>query len=948
MSSTSRAIRAPRGTDLSCKGWPQEAALRMLLNNLDPEVAERPDDLIVYGGSGKAARNWTCFDAIVSSLQSLGHDETLLVQSGKPVAVFKTHVGAPRVLIVNAMLVPAWATWENFRDLEHRGLTMYGQMTAGSWIYIGSQGIVQGTYETLAAAARRSFGGTLAGRLFVSAGLGGMGGAQPLAATMNGAAALVIEVDPSRIARRLATRYVDEATDDLGEALRKVADWQARGLGRSIALAANAADVLPELVDRGIVPDILTDQTSAHDLLNGYVPNRLSLAEAEALRSKDPEAYVERSLSAIAEHVSAMLELKRRGAVTFDYGNNIRAQAVKAGVHDAFQIPGFVPEYVRPLFCEGKGPFRWAALSGDPADIHATDRAALDMFADDACALPVGEPCVRAHRVPGFAGAHSVARLWRPRAIRSQAERDGQEWRAEGSHRHRPRSSGHRIGRVAQSRDRRHARRKRCHRGLADPERPAQCVGRRDLGLGAPWRRRRHRLFHSRGHGDRRGRHRRGRRAAGTRADLRPRHRRRPARRRGLPGGHRHRRCARDQDPASSRKVRLMTSVRSGFERRILAALDASPSRIPVLLGACGTGRTHLLQQLRERLGSTSSQYVDAERVATTPERFLRSLTTASPFAHTLPSEPANAREAFGQTLAFFDHARASGGGPATFLLDEFLELRTFESFPGLRQVLRDLMQALASSGNRFVMTTRYVSRALRTLRDASPRFEVIHVTPLTPGEVRDMLPEPLKRTVMGDEAEADYISRVVQALGDGRPGYVQSIARAMVSMSDGHGTANPVAALTALLAPGGDLKAECGYCYELRLHRARGYGALKAILEILAEQEPLTLTEISHRLRRTPGSTKDYLSWLEDVDLVTVRQKRYSFSDPMMRLWVRLHCRTTPPPPDEVAHEVHAYALARLPQPETAMALVAHGTSSAGGAEEERAKGNWGIIEID
>jgi urocanate hydratase len=357
--------------------------MRMLMNNLDPEVGERPDELIVYGGSGKAARNWECFEAIVRSLRSLESDETLLVQSGKPVGIFRTHPGAPRVLISNAMLVPAWATWENFRDLEHRGLTMFGQMTAGSWIYIGTQGILQGTYETLASVAKKNFGESLTGRLFVSAGLGGMGGAQPLAATMNGAAALVVEVDPHRIERRLTTRYVDEWTTDLDEALRKVAEWQRQGTGRSMALLGNAADVIPELVRRNVTPDVLTDQTSAHDELNGYVPNGMTREEATALRQSDPAEYVRRSRAAMAAHVRGMLDLQKRGAVTFDYGNNIRAQAKLGGVANAFDIPGFVPEYIRPLFCEGRGPFRWAALSGDTDDIHATDRAALEMFADN-------------------------------------------------------------------------------------------------------------------------------------------------------------------------------------------------------------------------------------------------------------------------------------------------------------------------------------------------------------------------------------------------------------------------------------------------------------------------------------------------------------------------------------------------------------------------------------
>jgi len=383
MAAGTRIIRARRGTTLECKGWPQEAALRMLMNNLDPEVAERPDDLVVYGGSGRAARSWEAFDAIVSSLRALEGDETLVVQSGKPVGVFRTHAGAPRVIIANGLLVPHWATWETFRDLERRGLTMYGQMTAGSWIYIGTQGILQGTYETLASLARRHFGGSLTGRTVVTAGLGGMGGAQPLAATMNGAAALVIEVDPHRIQRRVETRYLDESTTSLDEAVSKLARWAHAGEARSIGLLGNAADVLPALVARAVTPDVVTDQTSAHDALNGYVPNGLSLQAALALRERDPEAYLAQSMRAMGEHVRAMLDLQHRGSIVFDYGNNIRAQAQQAGVGDAFDIPGFVPEYIRPLFCEGKGPFRWAALSGDPADIAATDRAVLDLFPHD-------------------------------------------------------------------------------------------------------------------------------------------------------------------------------------------------------------------------------------------------------------------------------------------------------------------------------------------------------------------------------------------------------------------------------------------------------------------------------------------------------------------------------------------------------------------------------------
>ncbi len=384
MNIVSRHVSAPRGAALSCKGWPQEAALRMLMNNLDPDVAERPDDLVVYGGSGRAARSWDAFDAIVDSLRRLDHDETLVVQSGKPVAIFRTHPWSPRVIIANALLVPAWADWDTFRDLEDRGLTMYGQMTAGSWIYIGTQGILQGTYETLAELGRRHFGGTLAGRLVVTAGLGGMGGAQPLAVTMNEGIALVVEVDPKRIERRLATKYVDERAADLDDALGRVDRYRRGRVARSIALEGNAAEVLPELARRGVVPDVVTDQTSAHDALNGYVPAALPLSDAESLRRTNPGEYVERALSSMAQHVRALLALQRAGAIAFDYGNNIRAQALKAGVADAFEIPGFVPEYIRPLFCLGKGPFRWAALSGDPADIAVTDALALEMFADNA------------------------------------------------------------------------------------------------------------------------------------------------------------------------------------------------------------------------------------------------------------------------------------------------------------------------------------------------------------------------------------------------------------------------------------------------------------------------------------------------------------------------------------------------------------------------------------
>jgi len=376
-------VRAPRGSTLQAKGWAQEAALRMLMNNLDPEVAEKPQDLIVYGGTGKAARNWDCFRAIVESLKKLENDETLIVQSGKPVAVFRTHEEAPRVLIANALLVPKWATWDEFRRLEAKGLTMYGQMTAGSWIYIGTQGILQGTYETLASVARKHFGASLRGRFVLSAGLGGMGGAQPLAVTMNEGVAIIVEVDRARIEKRLRTKYVDMMVETLDEALELAFRAKGKKEPLSIALLGNAADVLPEFVKRGIVPDVLTDQTSAHDELNGYVPNGLPYEEALRLRREDPGQYIQRAYRSMAVHVEAMLALQKSGARAFDYGNNIRGQAQKAGVGAAFEIPGFVPEYIRPLFCLGKGPFRWAALSGKPEDIYATDEAVLREFPED-------------------------------------------------------------------------------------------------------------------------------------------------------------------------------------------------------------------------------------------------------------------------------------------------------------------------------------------------------------------------------------------------------------------------------------------------------------------------------------------------------------------------------------------------------------------------------------
>jgi len=376
-------IRAPRGTTLTCKGWPQEAAMRMLMNNLDEEVGERPRDLVVYGGTGKAARNWDCYHAIVRSLKELANDETLLVQSGKPVGVFKTHEYSPRVLIANSNLVGHWSNWQKFNELERAGLMMYGQMTAGSWIYIGSQGIVQGTFETFAAAGEKHFGGDLAGKLIVSGGMGGMGGAQPLAATMAGAAFLGIDVDPERIKKRLKTGYCDFMVNTLDEALRILKNAVRKKENVSVGLVGNCADIIPELAERGVVPDILTDQTSAHDPLNGYVPNGMSLSEALELRKRDPKAYEEKSLDSIARHVEGMLRLQKMGSVTFDYGNNIRTFAFQRGVKNAYDFPGFVPAYIRPLFCEGRGPFRWVALSGEPSDIHATDDLVLELFPDN-------------------------------------------------------------------------------------------------------------------------------------------------------------------------------------------------------------------------------------------------------------------------------------------------------------------------------------------------------------------------------------------------------------------------------------------------------------------------------------------------------------------------------------------------------------------------------------
>ncbi len=383
MQTTKKTIHAPRGAELTCKGWLQEAAMRMLMNNLDPDVAEKPDELIVYGGSGKAARNWEAYHAIIESLKNLENDETLVVQSGKPVAIFKTHTNAPRVIISNAMLVPDWATWDEFRRLEALGLTMYGQMTAGSWIYIGTQGILQGTYETFAECARQHFGGSLAGKFLLTAGIGGMGGAQPLAATMNGAAFLGIDVDIKRLEKRIETNYLDVIAKDLDEALELVLKAKGEKKPLSVGLVGNAGEVLPKILDRGIIPDVLTDQTSAHDTLNGYVPMGMPYEEALALRKQNPDEYIKRAKETIVVHVKTMLEFQKRGAVTFDYGNNIRGEAKENGVENAFDFPGFVPAFIRPLFNDGKGPFRWAALSGDPNDIYETDKAVIETFPED-------------------------------------------------------------------------------------------------------------------------------------------------------------------------------------------------------------------------------------------------------------------------------------------------------------------------------------------------------------------------------------------------------------------------------------------------------------------------------------------------------------------------------------------------------------------------------------
>ena len=525
--------------------------MRMLMNNLDPEVAERPEDLVVYGGTGRAARSWEAYDAIVRTLRDLGDDETLLVQSGKPVGVFRTHEMAPRVLISNAMLVPKWADWDTFRELEHAGLTMYGQMTAGSWIYIGTQGILQGTYETLAECATQRFGGTLAGTITLTGGLGGMGGAQPLAVTMNGGVALCIEVDPTRIERRIKTRYLDRETDSVDEAIGWAEEARAAREPLSIGLLGNCADVEPDLLARGFRPEIVTDQTSAHDPLAGYVPAGITLEEAAALRERDPEEYQRRSFASMARHVEAMVGFLDAGSVVFDYGNNLRAGAEAGGFGRAYDYPGFVPAFVRPMFCEGKGPFRWAALSGDPEDIEKTDRAVAELFPDDDRLLRWLDMAEERVAFQGLPGPHLLARIRAAREGRAPVQRDGGERRAVGADRDRPRPPRQRVGRVPVPGDRGDEGRLRRDRRLADPQRVDQHGGRRALGERAPRRRRGDRDVDPRGDGGR------GRRigerggAPGARAHDRPRHRRDPARGRGVRPCARGRRRARRSSPVA-------------------------------------------------------------------------------------------------------------------------------------------------------------------------------------------------------------------------------------------------------------------------------------------------------------------------------------------------------------------------------------------------------------
>ncbi len=516
-----REVRAPRGTEISAKSWLTEAPLRMLMNNLDPDVAENPEQLVVYGGIGRAARDWDCFDAIVEALRALEGDETLLVQSGKPVGVLRTHADAPRVLIANSNLVPHWATWAHFNELDAKGLMMYGQMTAGSWIYIGSQGIVQGTYETFVEAGRRHYGGDLSGKWILTAGLGGMGGAQPLAATMAGASMLAVECRPSHLQRRIDSGYLDRRAEGLDEALAIIRDACARGEAVSVGVVGNAAEMVPELVARGVRPDLVTDQTAAHDPVNGYLPLDWTLEKWDEMRETDPDAVAAAAKASMARHVEAMLTFHRDGVPTFDYGNNIRQVALDEGVADAFAFPGFVPAYIRPLFCRGVGPFRWAALSGDPEDIFRTDAKVKELIPDDAHLhnwLDMARERIQFQGLP-------------------RLQRDGGQGRAVGARGDRPRPSRFRLGRQPQPRDRGHEGRQRCGVRLAAPERPGQHRERRHLGVVPPRRRRRHGLLAACRHG-RRLRRQRGRRTADrARAVERPGDRRPAPRRRRLRGG---------------------------------------------------------------------------------------------------------------------------------------------------------------------------------------------------------------------------------------------------------------------------------------------------------------------------------------------------------------------------------------------------------------------------
>ncbi|MEY9717072.1 urocanate hydratase [Bradyrhizobium elkanii] len=499
-----RIIRAPRGTGISAKSWLTEAPLRMLMNNLDPDVAERPSELVVYGGIGRAARDWESFDRIAASLRKLENDQTLLVQSGKPVGIFRTHADAPRVLIANSNLVPHWATLDHFNELDRQGLMMFGQMTAGSWIYIGSQGIVQGTYETFVEVGRRHYGGSLAGKWILTAGLGGMGGAQPLAATMAGASMLAVECQPSRIEMRLRTGYLDRQATTLDEALAIIAEAVKSQKPVSVGLLGNAAEIFPELVRRGVRPDIVTDQTSAHDPINGYLPKGWTLADWEAKRAADPKAVETAAKTSMVDHVQAMLDFHAQGIPTLDYGNNIRQMAKDMGLNQAFDFPGFVPAYIRPLFCRGVGPFRWAALSGDPEDIFKTDAKVKELMPNEQPSAQLARHGQGAHQVPGAAGADLLGRARRPPSAWPCLQRDGGARRAQGADRDRARSSRQRLGGEPEPRDRGDARRLRRGVRLAAAQCFAQLRERRHLGVAASRWRRRHRLFAARRHGDRR------------------------------------------------------------------------------------------------------------------------------------------------------------------------------------------------------------------------------------------------------------------------------------------------------------------------------------------------------------------------------------------------------------------------------------------------------------